>query len=191
MLAEGATEAAAMPAVARRLAELNPVSYKSLEALGICTVDAGTQSQIADLGSFYRSLNKVVFAVCDHQTAEGQANIEANVDKLFMHPEAGFEALVLNNAPQPAKDRFVASLTWPPHLITKYPDPASDPDNALMDYFSWSKGNWGISDFLFQCTEAEIPQWIRDTLASLRELCDPPPQPPNPVPAEGVATATS
>lgn len=189
LLAEGATEAAAIPAVARRLAELNPASYKSLEALGICTVDAGTESQIADLGTFYRSLNKVVLAICDHQTPEAQANIEAHVDTLFMHAEAGFEALVLKNTPQPAKDRFIASLAWPPHLTAKYPNPAADADNALMDYFAWSKGNWGISDFLIQCTEAEIPQWIRDTCSALRQLCDPPPPPPQPMPEQGAAAA--
>jgi putative ATP-dependent endonuclease of OLD family len=188
LLAEGATEAAAMPAVARRLAELNPASYKSLEALGICTVDAGTDSQIADLGAFYRSLNKVVFAICDHQTPQAQANIEAHVDTLFMHAEAGFEALVLKNTTQPAKERFIASLAWPPHLSAKYANPAADPDNALMDYFAWSKGNWGISDFLIQCTEAEIPQWIRDTCSSLKQSCDPP-APPPPVPEEAAAAA--
>ena len=50
LIAEGAAEASAFPAVARRLAELVPAKYSSLEALGICTIDAGTQTQIADLG---------------------------------------------------------------------------------------------------------------------------------------------
>ena len=59
LIAEGATEAAAFPAASRRLSELNPATYSSLEALGITTIDAGTKSQIADLGSFYSLLGNV------------------------------------------------------------------------------------------------------------------------------------
>ncbi len=49
LIAEGATESSAFPVVARRLAELNPNTYSSLEALGICTVDAGSQNSIPRL----------------------------------------------------------------------------------------------------------------------------------------------
>jgi putative ATP-dependent endonuclease of OLD family len=41
-------------------------------------------------------------------------------------------------------------------------------------YFDWSKGNWGIAEFLSQCDELEIPNWIRGACAKLKQLCDPP-----------------
>lgn len=174
LMVEGATEASSLPVSARRLAELNPGTYCSLEALGICTIDAGTESQIADLGRLYTGLGKRVFGACDKQTPESKAAIEAEIEHLFMHEEKGFEAMVLKGTTKAAMDRFADALDWPPHLLAKFPDPKSDVKTALSDYFSWSKGNWGTADFLAQCTEAEFPQWLRDLCKTLKELCDPP-----------------
>ncbi len=176
LIAEGAAEASAVPAVARRLAEIAPAKYSSLEALGICTIDAGTETQIADLGGLYRSLGKTVYGVCDQQTAADEAAIKAQVDELFMHTEKGFEDLVLKNTTTGALKRFADLVTWPPHLLTKYHNPKDDVAAALSDYFRWAKGNWGIADFLTQCTEDEIPQWLRDCCARLRELAQPVPK---------------
>lgn len=173
LIAEGATEAAAMPAVARRLSELNPETYSSLEALGITTLDAGTDSQIADLGKLYCELGKEAFAVCDKQTDQSKAKIDAEVDVLFMHDEHNFESLVLKNTTKAAIERFVGKLEWPQHLLDKYGDPKADPINALSDYFDWSKGIHGIADFLVTCDEHEVPEWIRQTCAALQEHCMP------------------
>jgi len=176
LIAEGATEASAFPAVARRLAELAPAKYSSLEALGICTIDAGTDSQIADLGNLYRSLGKTVYGACDKQSAADEAAIQAQVDELFMHAEHGFEDLVLKNTTTDALERFADLLTWPPHLLAKYPQPKDDVAAAVSDYFQWAKGSWGIADFLAQCMEDEVPQWLRDCCARLRELSQPAPE---------------
>ena len=173
LVAEGATEASAFPAVARRLAELAPAQYSSLEALGICTIDAGTETQIPDLGDLYRSLGKTVFGLCDKQSPADKAAIEAKVDKLFMHSEKGFEHLILKNTTTVALERFADLVTWPQHLIAKHPNPKDDVAAALSDYFRWTKGNWGIADFLSQCTEHEIPQWLRDCCVQLREFAQP------------------
>ena len=170
LLAEGATEASAFPAVARRLAILDPTKYSSLEALGICTIDAGTESQIADLGGLYRGLGKTVYAVCDKQTTANEAAIKAQVDELFMHTEKGIEDLVLKNTTADALERFADLLTWPQHILQKYPDPKADVVNAVCEYFCWAKGNWGLADFLAQCTEEEIPEWMRETCIRIREL---------------------
>jgi putative ATP-dependent endonuclease of OLD family len=178
LLAEGATEASSMPAVARRLSELDPSTYSSFEALGICVVDAGSDSMIADLGKLYRSLGKAVFGVCDQQKPQNQQNIEAQVDKLFMHGESDFEKLVLKNTTQVAMERFIDAVPWPPHLVAKHPAPKSNAAAALGDYFEWTKGQWGMAEFLAQCTEAEIPQWLRDTCIALRTACHPTPPPP-------------
>ena len=173
LVAEGATEASAFPTVARRLAEVAPAKYSSLEALGICTLDAGTQTQIPDLGDLYRSLGKTVYALCDKQSAADEAAIRARVDELFMHSEKGFEDLVLKNTTTAALERFADLVTWPQHLVAKHPNPKDDVAAALSDFFRWTKGNWGVADFLSQCTEDEIPQWLRDCCVQLRELAQP------------------
>ena len=173
LIVEGATEASAVPAVARRLAELAPAKYSSLEALGICTVDAGTDTQIADLGDLYRSLGKTVYGFCDKQAAAGEAAIRTKVDELFMHSEKGFESLVLKNTSTAALERFADLVDWPPHLAKSHPDPKSNIADAARKYFLWSKGSWGIADFLSQCVEDEIPMWLRDCCVRLRELAQP------------------
>lgn len=177
LIAEGATEAATFPAVARRLAELMPSKYSSLEALGICVIDAGTDTQVADLAKLYRNLGKTTFAVCDKQTNESKTAIEAQVEKLFMHEEKGFEDLVLKNTTEDALKRFCKAMAWPPHLLKKYPDPAANAVAAVEEYFLWSKGNWGVADYLAQCTEAEIPEWIRTTCLELQKHCIPAEEP--------------
>lgn len=173
LLAEGATEATAFPVAARRLAELNPDQYSSLEALGITTIDAGTDSQLADLGQLYRALGKTVYGLCDKQTEESETKIYAQVDALFMHEEKGIEDLVLKNTTEEALKRFADLLTWPQHLAEKYPDPKADVINALKAYFKNKKGDWGIADFLAQCTEDEIPLWMRETCIAIAAHAQP------------------
>lgn len=175
LVAEGATEAAAFPVVCRRLSELKPDTYSSLEALGICTIDAGSQNSIPDMAKLYRELGKRVFAICDKQDAANQALIEAQVDLLLMHHEKGVEDLVLKNTTEEALKRFAKLVDWPPHLTAKYPDVEASASDALRDYFGWTKANWGIADFLAQCSEAEIPAWLREACIAVKEICAPAP----------------
>lgn len=175
LVAEGATEAAAFPVVCRRLAELKPDTYSSLEALGICTIDAGSQNSIPDMAKLYRQLGRRVFAICDKQDAANQALIEAQVELLLMHDEKGFEDLVLKNTTGEALKRFAKLVDWPPHLAAKYPDAEASASDALRDYFDWTKANWGIADFLAQCSEAEIPTWLRQGCIAVKDTCAPAP----------------
>ncbi|MEY9185785.1 hypothetical protein ABIG06_007340 [Bradyrhizobium sp. USDA 326] len=69
------------------------------------------------------------------------------------------------------------TLEWPQHLKAKYPDVKKNTSEALKDYFAWSKGNWGLADFLAQCSEAEIPKWLRDVCIALVGFCQPPATP--------------
>jgi putative ATP-dependent endonuclease of OLD family len=172
LIAEGATEATALPAVARRLSEVNPGAYASLEALGITVLDAGSESQVADLAALYRSLGKDTYAVCDHQQPAAKAAIEASAH-LFMHAEHGIENLVLNNTPQAALQRFAGTLAWPPHLVAQFPNVNVNTAAAISEYFKWAKGNWGLADFLAQCSEAEIPAWLRQVCIDLKQICQP------------------
>lgn len=173
LIAEGETETTAFPVVCRRLADLNPANYKSLEALGICTLNAGSDTKIASMCRLFRDLGKRTFALCDMQDAASQVAIEAEVELLLMHEKKGIEALVLEGTTDAALLRFASMLEWPPHLVQKHPDPAVNTREALLDYFRWAKGNWGISDFIAQCTENEIPEWLRDACRKLMQVCEP------------------
>ena len=175
LIAEGETETTAFPVVCRRLSELNPKKFKSLEALGICTLNAGGDSKIPSMAKLFRELGKRTFALCDKQDAANQTLIQAEVELLLMHDKIGIEALVLEGTTEKALKRFSGTLEWPPHLIKKYPDPVAQAHDALKDYFKNAKGNWGVSDFLAQCSEDEIPQWFRDACETLMQACDPDP----------------
>jgi putative ATP-dependent endonuclease of OLD family len=109
--------------VCRRLSELKPDLYRSLESLGICTIDAGGDGSISDLAKLYRSLGKRTFAFCDKQTDAKKQLIESHVDCLLMHGEHGLEDLVLKNTTQAAMERFALRITWPPHILAKQPLP--------------------------------------------------------------------
>ena len=174
LVAEGATEATALPAAARRLEEIDSEKYSSLEVLGICTVDAGGEDNIEGMATLYAALGKLTFAACDQQSAGNEAAIRAVVNTLFMHEEASMEELVVKESAESALLRFADIINWPPHILSQHPDPKSDVKVAFEKYFGWSKGNWGIADFLAQCGEAEMPPWVRDTCAALRLQCDPP-----------------
>ena len=175
LLAEGPTEYSAFPVVCRRLAELDPENYYSLEALGICTVDADGEKNVPGMAQLYKELGKRTFAICDKQEAANKALIEAQVELLLMHDEKGFEDLVLKGTSEEALKRFAKQLDWPQHLALKYPDPELQAEAALRDYFSWSKGNWGIADFLAQCSKEEVPEWLRDAALKLKAACTPAP----------------
>lgn len=176
LIAEGETETTAFPVVCRRLSELNPAKYKSLESLGVCTLNAGSDSKIPSMAKLFRELGKRTFAICDKQDAANQTLIEAEVELLLMHDKKGIEALVLEGTTEAALERFANTLEWPPHLIQKYPDPITQAKDALGAYFSWAKGNWGLADFLAQCSEDEVPQWLRDACEKLMQVCDPAPE---------------
>ena len=90
-----------------------------------------------------------------------------------MHEESGFEDLVLKNTTQAAMERFSDMLDWPQHLALRYPNPKTQIQKALKDYFRDAKGNWGIADFFAQCDENEIPEFIRKACIELKNLCNP------------------
>lgn len=173
LIAEGPTEYTAFPVVCRRLAELDPKSYQSLEALGICIVDADGEKNVPGMAKLYKALGKQTFAICDKQEETNKALIEAQVELLLTHEEKGFEDLVLKGTTDEALKRFANQLDWPQHLAQKYPDMEAHLEAALRDYFSWSKGNWGIADFLAQCSKEEVPEWLRDAALTLKTVCTP------------------
>jgi putative ATP-dependent endonuclease of the OLD family len=185
LIAEGETETAAYPAAARRLAELDPQNYASLEALGIAVFNARTDNQVAGFGALFRSLGKTVFAVYDKQTdVARQAQIVASVDHAYEAPTKGFENLLLNETAEAALRRFAAQLVadgeWPPHLAAETPQaatPLDDLKNALRKYLGWSKGSGGSADLLGISTVAEMPTTLKAVLASIKGIAEPAPTP--------------
>lgn len=169
LLAEGATEVDSVSAVFRRLEEIDPACYTTLEALGICSIDAGSETQIKDLASLYSSLGKEVFAFCDKQQDESKTAIESVVDLLFMHEEKGFEDLVLKNTTEEAMRRYVKRIDWPEKVTSKFPNPTDDLFKALRLYFKDKKAEKATADFLIQCEEEEIPLWLREANIILKQ----------------------
>lgn len=183
LIAEGATEASAFPAACRRLSELKPVEYASLESLGICIVDAASESNIPGMAKLYKDLGKRIFAICDKQEAANEALIRAQVEILLMHAEKGFEDLVLKGTTEVALKRFGTQVDWPPHLKTKHPNPDADIRKAMSDYFQAFKADGAVAEFLGGCSEDEIPTWIRDACKTLKAACNPPAATVVPAPA--------
>lgn len=187
LLAEGATEAIAFPAVARRLAKLRPEEFKTLESIGVCTIDAGSESKIIAMAGLYRGLGKEVICACDAQDAATTASMEAALDLVLMHGEAGFEQMVLAGTTEAAMERYIDSITWPQALQAQYPNPKNDLANAMKTYLSKYKGEGVAADFLVQCEFDEIPQWIREACLAIQHFCageEDEPEPPAPVAAE-------
>lgn len=187
LVVEGRTEFDAVPAAARRLSELNPAGYKTLEALGVAVIDAQTDAQVAPLGKFFRDLGKTVFAVFDKQEPAASAAIKAAVHHAFESTEKGFENVVLLHTDEAALRRYALSLVmenaWPNHLIAKTPNAAHTVEqirDALRQFFGWAKGSGDAADLLGCCAEAEMPQYIRDTLRKIHISVEPPVLPPLP-----------
>jgi putative ATP-dependent endonuclease of OLD family len=186
LIAEGNTEAAAYPAAARRLAELDPKNYSPLEALCIAVFDARTDSQIANYGNFFRDLGKKVFAVYDKQNDAAQkVQIEAAVAHPFEAGTTCFEDLILDETAEAALRRFATDLVnsgeWPPHLHGCKPDAATTLPNlraALKKYLDWGKGSNTAADLLAECSIAEMPVTVKTTLAKIKEIVCPPPSAP-------------
>jgi putative ATP-dependent endonuclease of OLD family len=111
--------------------------------------------------------------MCDKQGVGDKALIDAQVELLLMHDHAGFERMVLKGTSDEACKRFAKLVNWPPHLAKKYPDVEADARAALGEYFASTKGTGGIADFLAQCSEEEIPEWIRSACISIKTACTP------------------
>jgi len=189
LIVEGRTEFDAVPAAARRLNELNPAMYKTLEALGVAVIDAQSDAQVAPLGQFFRGLGKTVFAVFDKQAPAASQAIKDSVDYPFESAELGFENVVLLHTAELALRRYALSLVsegnWPQHLQAITPSAGSTLDQvreSLGHFFAWAKGTGDAGDLLGSCLEAEMPEYLRSTLRRIYTVVEPPRLPPPPFP---------
>lgn len=177
LITEGRTEYDAFPAAARRLYELHPEQFTTLEALGIALIDAESDSQVAPLGRHFVKLGKIVFAVFDKQDTTQKTAIEAVIPHIFEAPETRFEAVILNGTAESALRRYALGLAesgeWPPHLIAKTPTetmPIDELREALHNYLSWSKGSGSVADLLGECSRDEMPPFIVNTIFAIQTI---------------------
>jgi putative ATP-dependent endonuclease of OLD family len=147
--------------------------------LGIAVINAETDSQIEPLGKFFRGLGKIVYATFDKQEPTVKAAIDLVVHHSFEAPESSFEKVILNGTADTALRRFagelVSSKDWPSHLHAKTPTPEmplEELKGALLEYFNWSKGSGDAGHLLSQCTEQELPVFVKDTLLAINATID-------------------
>jgi len=185
LIAEGHTEYDAVPAAARRLHELKPNEFRTLEAMGIAIINAETDSQIVTLGEYFKRLGKVVFAIFDKQAPEKVVDIRGAVHHAYEAPEKGFERIILKGASEAALRRFAKTLVddgrWPPHLKKISPTDAMPLEGlrkALFEYLCWQKADGNAARLLSECQAEEMPAFIVETLTAIQEVVTPPPPEP-------------
>jgi putative ATP-dependent endonuclease of OLD family len=197
LVVEGRTEFDALPAAARRLYDVDQANYKTLENLGVAVIDAQGEGNIAPLGGFFQSLGKTVFAAFDKQDPSALAAIKAAVHHAYESQTKGFEDLVLGETSEAALRAYATSVVvagdWPSHLASKMPaatTPIAALREALSAYFAWAKGSGDAGDLLTSCaTAADMPAFVKDTLAAIAQVVEPP-VPPT-APPEVVADPSS
>lgn len=171
LIAEGRTEVDVYAAAARKLQKIHPDKSLSFELLGISIVNAGTDSQIAPLGEYYRKMNKKVYAVFDKQENEAHDNIISVVDYAYEAEEHGIENVALKGINDSVLVKYgmklVAESEWPQHLSDCIPNTSmtgSEIRDALFKYFKWSKGNGSLAGLITFCDENDMPEFIRNTI---------------------------
>ena len=194
LLTEGRTEYDAIPAAARRLHQLHPDEYASLEGLGIAVVNAESDSQIVPLSDYFRALGKTVVAVFDKQSGESLEAIKACAHHCFESPEKGFELLIVSHCDIAALRRYAVGVMeadgWPPHLNAQAPSPAKSDNeirDALQALFKHQKSDGCAADLLTQCSRKEMPKYIVDVVAGIKAAVEP--AAAVTTPAENVAAA--
>jgi putative ATP-dependent endonuclease of OLD family len=173
-LTEGKTEFDVYTSVAQSLSDIYPDTFKSFESLGVATIDAGTDSQILPLASYFKSLGKTVFAAFDKQDqsrslAVGQLGIYS-----FELPEKGIESAIINNTDEVelrrhvkriiSEGRWDSNVTEPPKEDT----PSSEFMRALLKYLHKGKGDYYAAELLLSIEPTKIPKFVIDVISGIQ-----------------------
>ncbi|RKF38671.1 hypothetical protein BCY89_26775 [Sphingobacterium siyangense] len=178
LIAEGSTESILYPAIARRLSEINPAKYSSLEAMGIAIFNAESENNIPLFGELFKKLGKDVFAVFDKQNTENLKKIEVNVLSGFEIPYKGIEDLLLEETDNKVLTQFYLELLAndeiPMHLIAvNDPNDVAEIKKFLKRYFKENKSSTGSSELIALCeSEHQISATIRGILLTIRDMLD-------------------
>lgn len=180
LITEGRTEYDVYTIAARKLQRIHPEKSLAFELLGISPINAETDSQIAELGQYYRRLNKTVYAIFDKQSDVSRAKIKASVDYTFEAQEQGIENVILKETKNEVLMTYgldlVSNGKWPGHLSQYKPrDDMSEGEirKALFEYFKWSKGSGSLADLILLCSEEEMPMSISSTIYQISETVYP------------------
>ena len=178
LIVEGRTEYDSYSLCSKKLHAIKPDEYKSFDALGLAIVNAETDSQMVDLGNFFNSLGKEVYAICDKQKDENITKIQKAVDHCFESPEKGFEDLLLKNVPISILRKYASSLVednnWPSHYKTN-PVKVDDDDefkSVLGRFLKDKKGSGEAAVLLSMCQEDEMPDFIQKTLKYIKKAIE-------------------
>lgn len=176
LITEGRTEYDAIKAVSRRLEELEPKKYLSLDGLGVSVIDAQSDSQISPLGEYFRNLGKKTYAVYDKQELDASLQIANSIDHAYESKEKGIENVILNGSDVNALRRYAVSLVaekeWPEHLASLTPHSDmfdEDVKKSLLEYFKSRKGAQAIANFLSQCSKDEMPIFFVETIDAIHD----------------------
>lgn len=182
LIVEGRTEYSALPVVARRLHELEPERFKTLENLGVAVISAESDSQIAPLAGYFKGFGKTVFGMYDQQTEPAKTAIQTALDHAFELPVTSFEKLVLAQTADSGLRKFAATLLsdgrWPAHLAQDRPVPTvtlAALKESLRKFLEHSKGEGEAASLLAGCTVAEMPAFLVQTLEAIQTQILPPP----------------
>lgn len=180
LLTEGATEASAYSAAGRKLNELAPAKYASLEEMGIAIFNVMSETSISRYGDYFRNLGKAVFAVFDKQTEDSLKAIQKAVDHPFEAKYKGFEDLLTTetdiNVIKPFLLRLVENDEWPQSLSKSKPeenDTEDDLRSKMKLYLIKGKGASAAADLIGSCDKVkQIPESIRGVLQSIKSTLD-------------------
>lgn len=174
LIVEGITELDAITGANVKLNSIDPDKFKMLESLGIAIINAQSDSQVLPLCKYFKSLNKLVFALCDKQSEDLSKEIALASDCFFEAPESGMEKVIINQSSIVKLRDFALSKSnnsdWPQHLI-KYIPTISMTDKEIREslfyFFKNYKGDGVIGEFLETCDENDMPQYIIESLKSI------------------------
>lgn len=179
LLTEGRTEYDAFPACAKRLNEISPDNFKTLDSLGITIINAETETQVAAIGGFYKNLGKEVYAVFDKQSDKSLAEIITNVHHPFEAQEKGFEKVLVNGISIDILKKYANTLEdneeWPEHIIPKPKACSTDEEykKIMLKYLKDNKGSGSAAELLSTCsTKEEMPEYLVKTLGSITGLVE-------------------
>lgn len=177
LLTEGTTEATVFASAGRRLNELLPMKYSSLESMGVAIFNVSSETAIASYGNYFRGLGKIVFAVFDKQ--DSLFDIESSVDFPFESPFKGFEDLVIQETDSEIIKEFYKQLItndeWPSSLESSkvHDDSPEAYGRAIKKYLIKNKGAYSASDMIGLCKSAtQIPKSIRKVLKEIKKVLE-------------------
>lgn len=178
LITEGNTESILYPAVARRLSEINPKTYSSLEAMGVAVFNAESENNISFFGELFQKLGKKVFAVFDQQKKENLEKIKNNVLCPYEIPYKGIENLILQETDNKVLISFYEQLEKdneiPINLGQVSDSKNEDEIKKFLDkYFKQSKASRGSAELIGLCkNESQIPKTLREIIKNINDVLD-------------------